>query len=234
MKHFELPDLKNRAMNPTMLEKILQDLSPHQATLVAVSKTKPKEAILALYEKGQLDFGENRVQEFGTKVDVLPKDIRWHFIGHLQTNKVKYVVPSVYLIHSVDSFKVLREINKQARRNDRVVNCLLQFKIAEEDTKYGFDWSAVEEMLNNPGFNELKNVHILGVMGMATFTDDKVQIRREFQQLKRFFDRLKENYFAEQDDFKEISMGMSDDYPIALEEGSTMVRVGSLLFGRRP
>lgn len=216
-----------------MLKKILKDLSPTGATLVAISKTKPNETIRILYEKGQLDFGENRVQELVSKYETLPKDIRWHFIGHLQTNKVKYIISSVHLIHSVDSYKVLKEINKQAEKVDRVIGCLLQFKIAEEETKYGFDWASAEAMLANSAFRELKNIRILGVMGMATFTDNETQIRREFRQLKKNFTRLKENYFADQEDFREISMGMSDDYLIALEEGSTMVRIGSLLFGAR-
>lgn len=216
-----------------MFKKILQDLSPTGAQLVAVSKTKPNEAILELYHKGQLDFGENRVQELLPKFEELPKDIQWHLIGHLQTNKVKYVVPFVHVIHSVDSYKVLKEINKQSRKIDRVTNCLLQFKIAEEETKYGLTWEEAVAMLENPAYKEMRHIRILGVMGMATFTDDEAQVRREFRQLKRIFDRLKEQYFAEQEDFQEISMGMSDDYRIALEEGSTMVRIGSLLFGSR-
>lgn len=216
-----------------MFEKILQDLSPTGARLVAVSKTKPNEAILELYEKGQLDFGENRVQELLPKYEELPKDIRWHLIGHLQTNKVKYVVPFVHLIHSVDSYKVLKEINKESGKIDRVTNCLLQFKIAEEDTKYGLEWEEAVAMLQDPAYREMKYIRIRGVMGMATFTDDEGQVRREFRQLKRIFDRLKEQFFADREDFQEISMGMSDDYPIALEEGSTMVRIGSLLFGAR-
>lgn len=216
-----------------MFEKILQDLSPTGARLVAVSKTKPNEAILELYEKGQLDFGENRVQELLPKYEELPKDIRWHLIGHLQTNKVKYVVPFVHLIHSVDSYKVLKEINKESGKIDRVTNCLLQFKIAEEDTKYGLEWEEAVAMLKNPAYREMKYIRILGVMGMATFTDDEGQVRREFRQLKRIFDRLKGDFFADREDFREISMGMSDDYPIALAEGSTMVRIGSLLFGAR-
>jgi pyridoxal phosphate enzyme (YggS family) len=216
-----------------MLEKILQDLSFTGAQLVAVSKTKPNEAILELYEKGQLDFGENRVQELLPKYEELPKDIRWHLIGHLQTNKVKYVVPFVHLIHSVDSYKILKEINKQSRKIDRVTDCLLQFKIAEEDTKYGLGWEEAEALFKNPAYQEMKHIRIRGVMGMATFTDDEEQVRREFRQLKGIFDRLKEKYFADREDFREISMGMSDDYRIALEEGSTMVRIGSLLFGAR-
>lgn len=216
-----------------MFEKILQDLSPTGARLVAVSKTKPNEAILELYEKGQLDFGENRVQELLPKYEELPKDIRWHLIGHLQTNKVKYVVPFVHLIHSVDSYKVLKEINKESGKIDRVTNCLLQFKIAEEDTKYGLEWEEAVAMLQDPAYREMKYIRIRGVMGMATFTDDEGQVRREFRQLKRIFDQLKEQFFADREDFREISMGMSDDYPIALAEGSTMVRIGSLLFGAR-
>ena len=167
------------------------------------------------------------------KYEQMPKDIRWHLIGHLQTNKVKYITSWVHLIHSVDSFKVLKEIDKRAASDERVVDCLLQFKIAEEDTKYGFEPEEAYEMLRSEAFTKMKNIRITGVMGMATFTDDMEQVRREFRQLKSIFQHLKDNFFAGQDSFREISMGMSDDYPIALEEGSTMVRVGSLLFGER-
>ncbi|MEM8524194.1 MAG: YggS family pyridoxal phosphate-dependent enzyme [Bacteroidota bacterium] len=215
-----------------MLKQILQELNPTKTQLVAVSKTKPNAAILELYEQGQRDFGENRVQELTDKYESLPKDIRWHAIGHLQTNKVKYIAPFVHLIHSVDSLKVLKEINKQAARNERVIQVLLQFKIAEEDTKYGLTLADAKQLLEN-SYEVLKNVRIVGVMGMATFTNDKTQVRNEFQQLKHIFDQLKAHYFAEQDDFKEVSMGMSGDYKIATEEGSTMVRIGSLLFGAR-
>lgn len=215
------------------LQDLLKELEPTQATLVAVSKTHPPEKIMELYQAGQRDFGENRVQEMIDKYEQMPKDIRWHLIGHLQTNKVKYITSWVHLIHSVDSFKVLKEINKRAAQDKRVVDCLLQFKIAEEDTKYGFEPEEAYEMLRSDTFKNLKNIRIAGVMGMATFTDNEEQVRREFQQLRKIFQHLKDNFFANQDSFREISMGMSDDYKIALEEGSTMVRIGSLLFGER-
>ena len=215
------------------LHNLLQELESHHATLVAVSKTHPPEKIMELYQAGQRDFGENRVQEMIDKYEQMPKDIRWHLIGHLQTNKVKYITSWVHLIHSVDSFKVLKEIDKRAAQDKRVVDCLLQFKIAEEDTKYGFEPEEAYEMLRSDTFKNLKNIRIAGVMGMATFTDNEEQVRREFQQLRKIFQYLKDNFFANQDSFREISMGMSDDYKIALEEGSTMVRIGSLLFGER-
>jgi pyridoxal phosphate enzyme (YggS family) len=214
-------------------EQILQETQDQQATLVAVSKTKPVEMIKDLYDRGHLDFGENRAQELAQKYEQLPQDIRWHMIGHLQTNKVKYIAPFVHLIHSVDRFKVLKEINKQARKNERVIDCLLQFHIAEEESKYGFDLAEAQDMLDSETFAHLEHIRITGVMGMATFTDDLVQVRKEFRQLKHIFDQLKEKYFTDQEYFREISMGMSGDYPIALQEGSTMVRVGSLIFGAR-
>lgn len=216
-----------------MLEKILKDLYPTRARLVAVSKTKSGPEIMDLYRQGQRIFGENKVQELVPKYEALPKDIEWHLIGHLQTNKVKYIAPFVTLIHSADSYKVLKEINKQALRCERTIDVLLQFKIAEEDTKYGFDLASAQEMLKDPAFSELKNIRIVGVMGMATFTDDVAQVRQEFRRLREVFDVLKKRYFTDAPHFREISMGMSDDYPIALEEGSTMVRIGTLLFGQR-
>ncbi|MEL7121603.1 MAG: YggS family pyridoxal phosphate-dependent enzyme [Bacteroidota bacterium] len=212
---------------------IQSQLEQTNTLLVAVSKTKPNEAILELYEQGHLDFGENRVQEVIGKAESLPKDINWHYIGHLQTNKVKNIASFVYLIHSVDSFKILKEINKQAVRQERVIDCLLQFKIAAEDTKYGFDLDTALEMLASSEYKELKNIRIIGVMGMATFTEDMQQVRSEFSLLKSIFDQLKASHFTENDDFKEVSMGMSGDYDIAIEEGSTMVRIGSLIFGAR-
>lgn len=215
------------------LQGLLKELEPHHTTLVAVSKTHPPEKIMELYNAGQRDFGENRVQEMIEKYEQMPKDIRWHLIGHLQTNKAKYVTSWVHLIHSIDSFKVLKEINKRAKNDERTVDCLLQFKVAEEDTKYGFEPEEAYEMLRSEQFQNLKNIRINGVMGMATFTDDMEQVRREFKQLRNIFQHLKDNFFAGQDSFRELSMGMSDDYRIALEEGSTMVRVGSLLFGER-
>ncbi len=201
--------------------------------LIAVSKTQPPQRILNLYEQGQRAFGENRVQEMVPKYEVLPKDIEWHLIGHLQTNKVKYVAPFVHLIHSVDRFKLLREIDKQAQKVQRVVDCLLQFHIAQEETKFGFHEAEAIAMLESEEFRALQHVRICGVMGMATFTDDHQQIRREFRTLRQIFERLKAQYFAHVPHFKEISMGMSGDWEIAVEEGSTMVRIGSLLFGPR-
>lgn len=215
------------------LHNLLKEIEPNSATLVAVSKTHPPEKIMELYRAGQRDFGENRVQEMIEKYEQMPKDIRWHLIGHLQTNKAKYITSWVYLIHSVDSYKVLKEINKRARNDERVVDCLLQFKIAEEDTKYGFEPEEAYEMLRSGEFQKMKNVRITGVMGMATFTDEEEQVRGEFRRLRKIFQHLKGHFFADQDSFREISMGMSDDYQIALEEGSSMVRIGSLLFGER-
>jgi PLP dependent protein len=217
-----------------MLEKILNDLSPAHTQLIAVSKTKPVEAIQALYVQGQRAFGENYVQEFVEKQPQLPADIHWHFIGHLQTNKVKYIAPFVHTIHAVDSMRLLQEIDKQAIKQNRTIRVLLQFHIADEASKFGFDteggkeWSEIVDFLP-----KLQKTIVSGVMGMATFTDDKAQVRREFQKLKTIFDKLKSTHFADNPDFKELSMGMSDDYLIAIEEGSTMVRIGSLLFGKR-
>lgn len=215
-----------------MLENILNEL-PAFTRLVAVSKTKTPEQILDLYHKGQRIFGENRVQELVPKYEELPGDIEWHAIGHLQTNKVKYIAPFIACIHSVDSLKILKEINKQAKKADRTIDCLLQFHIAEEDTKFGLNQEEATEMLDSPEYKKLKNVRITGVMGMATFTDDEVQVRREFRSLKNIFDQLKARFFSGDDHFREISMGMSGDYKIAVEEGSTMVRIGTLLFGER-
>ncbi len=215
-----------------MYQKILQELEPYGARLIAVTKTKPEEAILDLYAQGQRDFGENRVQELLPKYENLPKDIRWHLIGHLQRNKVKYIAPFVHLIHSVDSMELLQEIDKQARKHDRVINCLLQFHIAQEETKFGLQ---LEEVLNWPqeGLEKLDAVRLCGVMGMATFTDDETQVRAEFVHLRNIFDAIKGRFFAGTAYFREISMGMSDDYHLALQEGSTMVRIGTLLFGER-
>ncbi len=216
-----------------MLETILEQLAPTNTTLVAVSKTKPVELITQMYDKGQRIFGENRVQELVQKQEVLPKDIEWHLIGQLQRNKVKYIAPFVALIHSIDSYRLLQEVNKQAEKAQRVIPVLLQFKIAEEDTKAGFDQSTVKTMLEDPAFKEMKHVEIRGVMGMATFTDNKDQVRQEFKRLKSIFDHLQKQYFSAPSSFKEISMGMSGDYALAIAEGSTMVRIGSLLFGNR-
>lgn len=213
--------------------QILQSTQDQQATLIAVSKTKPAAMIREFYEAGQRHFGENRALELRDKAEILPTDIHWHAIGHLQTNKVKYIAPFVSLIHAVDSLRLLKEINKQAGILNRTIDCLLQFKIAQEDSKYGLDWETATKLLDSPAYTGFEHIRIVGVMGMATFTENMDQVRGEFQKLKSLFDRLKSAYFADQEAFKEISMGMSGDYQIALEEGSTMVRVGSLLFGPR-
>ena len=208
-------------------------LKSYNAQLVAVSKTKPVEAIQQFYDVGQRIFGENRVQELSVKYEQLPKDICWHMIGSLQRNKVKIIAPFIDLIHSVDSFRLLKEINKQAKNNDRVIHCLLQFHIAEEQTKAGLTLAEAESILQSEAFGLLQNIVVKGVMGMATFTDNQSQIQQEFAKLKSIFDQLKQGYFSEDSQFKEISMGMSGDYDIALKEGSTLVRVGSKLFGAR-
>ncbi len=201
--------------------------------LVAVSKYHPVEALQEAYDAGQRVFGESHVQELVAKHDALPEDIQWHFIGHLQTNKVKYMIPFVSLIHSVDSVKLLKEINKQAQKVDRVVDVLLQLHVAAEETKFGFSPDEVVEMLDGGEWKELLNVRIVGLMAMATNTDDEEQIAGEFEQVRALFGRLKEHYFSDKAEFKDISMGMSGDYLIAQEHGSTMVRVGSVIFGER-
>lgn len=206
---------------------------PENVRLVAVSKTKPNEAILAAYEAGQRIFGENKVQDLTKKYEELPKDIEWHFIGHPQTNKVKYIAPFIHLIHGVDSMKLLKTINKEGAKNQRVVNVLLQFHIAEESTKFGLDLEEAIQILDTEEFKGFGNVEVVGVMGMATYTDDVEQIRNEFRVLNNIFNTLKKGYFSDSKSFNEISMGMSEDYPIAIEEGSTLIRVGSKLFGAR-
>ncbi len=213
-----------------MLNQILTELSQTNARLVAVSKTHPAERILTIYQKGQRVFGENRPQEMLEKQAALPADIEWHLIGHLQTNKVKTIAPFVALIHSVDSLRLLLEIDKQAAKNGRVIDCLLQFHIAQEDTKFGLDETEGIELLKDPSFPALQNVRICGVMGMATFTDNQEQVRQEFRHLKSIFQRLKSEFFPNAEHFREISMGMSGDWRIAVEEGSTLVRIGSLIF----
>ena len=205
---------------------------PENVTLIAVSKTKPVSDLQEAYDAGQRIFGENKALEMRDKHQELPKDVKWHFIGHLQTNKIKYIVPFVTLIHSIDTASLLEAVNKEAVKNNRVIDCLLQFHIAQEETKFGLDVEEAKTMIESDNFKKLNNVRIVGVMGMATFTDDENQVRNEFKTLKNIFDTLKENYFKD-DSFKEISMGMSDDYPIAIEEGATMVRVGSKIFGAR-
>lgn len=214
-----------------MLQQLRSTCSEYNAKLIAVSKTKPNALIMELYDQGQRAFGENRVQELVDKHETLPKDIEWHMIGHLQKNKVKHIAPFVHLIHSVDNLALLRTIEKEAKKNERVISVLIQIKIATEDTKFGSDKTELENMIRESKL--LNNVKIRGVMGMATFTDNMDQVRNEFKKLKKSFDQLKSQHFMTDDDFQEISMGMSGDHKIALEEGSTMIRVGSLLFGAR-
>lgn len=213
-----------------MLDRILNELADTQTTLVAVSKTKPNEAIMELYDHGHRVFGENRVQELVQKQEDLPKDIEWHLIGHLQSNKVKYIAPFVTMIHSIDSWKLLQEVNKQAAKNGRVIDVLLQFHIAEESSKFGLNIEEAKVILRSSDMESMQNVRICGVMGMATFTSDESQVRKEFKHLNFIFKALRAEFFPERESFKEISMGMSGDYQIAVEEGSTMVRIGSLLF----
>lgn len=216
-----------------MLKDILQQTEPRQALLIAVSKTHSVDSIMKLYAQGQRHFGENRVQEMIEKHEALPADIQWHLIGHLQTNKVKLIAPFVAMIHSVDSLRLLEEINKQALKNNRTIDCLLQFHIATEESKFGLSEVESIEMLESQSYKSMNNIRICGVMGMATFTDDTARIRNEFKHLRGIFEFLKAGFFSDAPWFKEISMGMSGDWQIALEEGSTMLRVGSLLFGIR-
>ena len=208
--------------------KNIEATIPNHVTLVAVSKTKPVEDIQEAYEAGIRDFGENKIQEMCDKFEVLPKDIRWHMIGHVQTNKVKYMASFVHLIHGVDSLKLLKEINKQAEKNNRVIDVLLQQFIADEETKFGFDEAEIRQVMKDE-IQALPNVRVVGLMGMATFTEDENQIREEFKTLKSNFDYLKNNYST----IATLSMGMSGDYEVAIEEGSTMVRIGSSIFGHR-
>ena len=214
------------------IEKIRATL-PDSVTLVAVSKTKPVSDLQEAYDANQRIFGENHALEMRDKHEALPKDIQWHFIGHLQTNKIKYIIPFVTLIHSSDSANLLEAVNKEAKKHDRVVDCLLQFHIAQEETKFGLDMEEARQLLDSVEFKAMQNIRICGVMGMATFTEDMDEVRKEFKHLKEIFGTLKNEYFANQSQFKEISMGMSDDYPIAVEEGATLVRVGSKIFGAR-
>jgi PLP dependent protein len=206
---------------------------PEGVKLVAVSKTKPTEAILEAFQSGHKIFGENKAQELIQKHGELPGDIEWHFIGHLQSNKTKYIASFVSMVHSIDSFKILRTLNKEARKNQRVIPCLLQFHIAEESTKFGLTGEEAREILESEAYSAMKNISIAGVMGMATFTDNEEQIRNEFIRLKSIFEKVKEDYFADNPKFKEISMGMSNDYQLAVKEGSTIVRIGSKIFGKR-
>lgn len=210
-----------------------EKLRKYDTSLIAVSKTKPNEDLLQAYETGQRDFGENKVQELTQKSEDLPKDIRWHMIGHLQRNKVKYISPFVHLIHSVDSPRLAAEINKQALKNNRSIACLLQVFIADEETKFGFSEDELLDFLNSEQFKGFKNIEITGLMGMATNTNDQAQIRNEFANLKRISGRIAAEIESEQVKMTELSMGMTSDYEIACEEGSTMVRIGSAIFGRR-
>lgn len=206
---------------------------PEKVTLVAVSKTKPVNLIQDLYDIGQRIFGENRVQELEEKHQALPKDIQWHLIGHLQRNKVKYIAPFVGMIHSIDSERLLDEVNLQAKKNNRKIKVLLQFYIAQEETKFGFDVEEIKELFTRRSPETFDSIEFCGVMGMASFSNDENQVRKEFKKLKLIFDQLKSTYFSNSSSFSEISMGMSGDYKLAIEEGSTMVRVGSSLFGSR-
>ncbi|MEY3968900.1 MAG: hypothetical protein RL137_1806 [Bacteroidota bacterium] len=213
--------------------ELLRSEIPDNVTLIAVSKTKPFSDLQAAYDAGQRHFGENKVQEMVEKAAQLPKDIHWHLIGHLQSNKVKYMAGFVHLIHGVDSLKLLQEIDKQAQKAGRIQDVLLQFHIAQEETKFGLELQEANEILESEVFKQLKCIRICGVMGMASFTSDVQQIANEFQGLKKVFETLKWQYFPDATYFKEISMGMSGDYPIAIQNGSTMVRVGSKIFGGR-
>ncbi len=210
------------------IKKYRDDL-PENVKLVAISKTKPNEDILEAYEAGQRIFGENKIQEMTDKWEALPKDIEWHMVGHVQRNKVKYMAPFVGLIHAVDSLKLLKEINKQAKKHELLIKCLLQIKIAEEDSKFGISAEEAEEILASEAYQKMKNTKVIGLMGMATFTDDEKQVSSEFQYLKKVFDKLKESYPA----LEELSMGMSGDYKLAVANGSSMVRIGSSIFGER-
>jgi len=212
---------------------LLRTEIPRTVTLIAVSKTKPVSDIAIAYAAGQRHFGENKVQEMVEKAAQLPSDIKWHLIGHLQTNKVKYMAGFVHLIHGVDSLKLLEEINKQAAKVARIQDVLLQFHIAQEETKFGLNLSEAQDLLSSNAFEQLQHIRICGVMGMASFTSDQKQISQEFEHLIQTFNQLQEQFFKNHDHFKEISMGMSGDYQLAISKGSTMVRVGSKIFGGR-
>lgn len=215
------------------LHTIKSSLPPH-VTLVAVSKTKPVADLMEAHNAGQRIFGENKIQEMAAKYEEMPKDVEWHMIGHVQTNKVKYMAPFVSLVHGVDSLKLLKEINKQAAKYDRVINCLLQMHIAEEETKFGMDEQELNELLASDDFRQMQNIKVTGLMGMATFTDDEAQIKKEFTHMKTVFDRLRNQPETLNFKLATLSMGMSGDYQLAIDCGSTMVRIGSSIFGQRP
>ena len=223
---------KNKIMSiQSNLNEIKSSLPAH-VTLVAVSKTKPVSDLMEAYNAGQRIFGENKIQEMAGKYEEMPKDIQWHMIGHVQTNKVKYMAPFVSLVHGVDSLKLLAEINKQAKKNDRVIDCLLQMHIAEEETKFGMDENELKALLASEEFKQMENIKVTGLMGMATFTEDENQIRKEFTHLKTIFDGLS-GLSTDNFQLSTLSMGMSGDYIIAIECGSTMLRIGSSIFGHR-
>lgn len=215
------------------LKKLSEELKSHDCTLIAVSKTKPAELVMEVYDAGQRDFGENKVQELVAKHEILPNDIRWHMIGHLQRNKVKFIAPFVHLIHGIDSEKLLQEVNKQAAKHSRTISCLLQIHIAEETSKFGFDNNEVIELLKSRRMKDYSNVQIQGMMGMATFTNNDDQVQREFRSLKALYNEAQSNYPQPNIEMTTLSMGMSGDYRIALAEGSNMVRIGTTIFGER-
>ena len=227
-KHRKLPNsLFNMSIEQNL--SIIKSSLPENVTLVAVSKTKPISDLMEAYDAGQRIFGENKIQEMAEKWEQMPKDIQWHMIGHVQTNKVKFMAKFVSLIHGVDSLKLLEEINKQAIKNNRLINCLLQIHIAEEETKFGLNKKQLNDILTSTGFQEMKNIRIIGLMGMATFTDNQNQIKKEFNSLKSIFDQ----FTIHDSQMTILSMGMSSDYQLAIESGSTMVRIGSSIFGGR-
>ena len=227
-KHRKLPNsLFNMSIEQNL--SIIKSSLPENVTLVAVSKTKPISDLMEAYDAGQRIFGENKIQEMAEKWEQMPKDIQWHMIGHVQTNKVKFMAKFVSLIHGVDSLKLLEEINKQALKNNRLINCLLQIHIAEEETKFGLNKKELNDILTSTGFQEMKNIRIIGLMGMATFTDNQNQIKKEFNSLKSIFDQ----FTIHDSQMTILSMGMSSDYQLAIESGSTMVRIGSSIFGGR-
>lgn len=214
------------------ITRLKQEL-PEGVNLLAISKYQPIEALQEAYDAGQRLFGENHIQEMAAKAAILPHDIEWHFTGHVQTNKIKYMAPFVSLIHAVDSFRLLREIDKHAAKHNRIIDCLLQIHIAQEETKYGLTMNECRQLLSTEPWRELRHVRITGLMAMGSNTDDMEQVRGEFRQIKQLFDELKATHFAEEPSFCHLSEGMTDDYPIAIEEGSTIVRIGSMIFGER-